>query len=107
MHSSPIKLSRYDIHTGDAVFNLGYPGWRELFDCGKVISSSDKYFISSSSVIGGCSGSGVINIYGELVGILWGGYIADDGPSIITHIGKIREFLKSIDYLKKEVILVK
>jgi len=111
MHKTAIKMAKWNISVGQSVYTLGYPGWNELYNCGVVMSSNNKCFISSSKAIGGCSGSGVINIRGELVGILWGGYVAenkkDDEFSIITHIELIRDFLKSINYLKEEVILVK
>jgi len=111
MHKVAVKMAKWNISVGQSVYNLGNPGWFERYTCGVVISSNQIGFISSSSAIGGCSGSGVLNIQDELVGILWGGYVAekfgDEEPSLITHIESIRDFLKSIDYLKEEVILVK
>ena len=111
MRKTAIKISKSNIAIGETAYSLGWPKEYSMYNCGKVIASNKKTFVSNFSVIKGCSGSGVINARNELVGILWGGRTRNDGVgyvlSLTTNIREIRKFLKSIDYLKETSILVK
>lgn len=70
---NPIYISQFNAKKKDYVYFLGYPSRSRMFEIGIVYLSGIKnqYIVMNS--INGCSGSGVVNQKGELVGILWGG----------------------------------
>lgn len=111
IHKNRVKISRYNASAGSSIFTLGYPGLNEVYNCAKILSNGLRNVYSNAKVIPGCSGSGVINIRGELIGIIWGGYFDKEtkicSMSIFTNIESIRQFLKSINVLKEDLIYIK
>lgn len=69
----PIKFSTKNVNLGDFVFVFAYPPKHNPYiEVGTIKLKTFKYYYASLEVIGGCSGGGVFNVDGELVGVLWG-----------------------------------
>lgn len=103
-----ISLAKRNPKLLEKVFTLGYPYEKTLFNYGRVVLFRKHHLVMNFEVIGGCSGSGIINKRHELVGILWGGANLKMGSySIATSIKKIREFLKSIKVIEQTMFLIK
>lgn len=109
MHKNSVKLARYNVSMNQLAYSLSYTSTEEIFNCGRVISIGKKSYVTDKPIKVGCSGSGVINVRGKLIGVIWGGYSLNgkEISSIITNIKPIRDFLKSINFLKETSILVK
>ena len=94
---NPIYISQSNVKYYDYVYFLGYSK-KQIFELGLLIfgTGNNQYAILRS--IGGCSGAGIINQKGELVGILWGGgeinwFNQKLEMSVFTPIEKIKPFL--------------
>lgn len=111
-HKQAIKIAKYNITDNQRIYVLGYPSFLEVFSCGNVLTTRTKDFVTSNKLCYGVSGGGAVNFLGELNGIAWGIYTKDINlmcgkKAIITHIEPIRKFLESIEFFKKDMILVK
>jgi len=73
---NPVKISNYNANKLDYVYFLGYPN-KEMFEIGIILWNGIKEQTTVMNSIPGCSGSGVVNQKGELIGILWGSYNID------------------------------
>jgi len=91
-NKNAVKLSANN-KIGDLVFHLGYPSSGELFSMGEITKITLKNIYATFISIPGCSGGGVFNNSGELVGILWGG-VGED--SAFESIKDVRSFLSQI-----------
>lgn len=94
-YRNPVKLALYNASNNNTIYFLGYPNLKEYFKTGLLKLSVGSTSYISSPAINGCSGAGVINERGELIGILWGtGKIFGIKYSMITPIEPIRIFLR-------------
>jgi len=96
----PARLAITEPNLGDDLIHVGYPSL-ELFDSiGKLLRTSKDWHWSSVKSIAGCSGGGVYNIKGELVGILWGGLLFSN-ISIYEPLEDIYKFwIKTKEYIR-------
>lgn len=84
---TPLRLNTHGISEGEPVYALGAPmGIYPCISDGIVMKSSHidngvDFFLSNFHSIGGNSGGPVLNSYGELMGIVVGGYV--DGANTI------------------------
>lgn len=98
-YSSPTPIARYNPRKNDDVYILGYTLFQEIYNCSKIIGIGSEHFYTDATIYPGCSGSGIINEYGELIGILYGHY--SNGKSIFVNLYSIKRFLRSIKYKGK------
>ena len=98
---NPVKIAKANARKGDLVYYLGYPKLAEKYEVGIVtwyeIKNQYMYMVSTK----GCSGAGIVNKKGYLVGILWGGtngtiYGVQAGIVVMTPIERIKPFLVKI-----------
>ncbi len=111
MHKNPVKIAKNNARVNESVYSLGYVRTEVIYNCSVIIDKGIKHFYSDAVIKHGCSGSGVINSRGELVGIVWGGRMfpsdIEKGTAIVTNIKPIRRFLTKIKVLKHNTILIK
>ncbi len=106
----PLKINRHGITEGEPVYAIGAP--MGIFPCisdGIVMKSSHHdndvdYFLSNFHSIGGNSGGPVLNAYGELMGIVVGGFA--DGPNSIDTV-ILADHLEGLDRSNPESISTK
>ena len=79
----------------ERVFVLGFPSFMPLtFSSGSLIGNDELgEFGTTISVLGGNSGSPVLNKYGNVVGVIWGARIEGAGWAVIVSLDYIKEFL--------------
>jgi len=71
-NKTPAPLALYNSEIGDKVYHFAYPNWQPFSSIGQIIKvNNDWQFIYMESHHG-CSGGGVFNSKGEVIGILWG-----------------------------------
>jgi len=89
----PVTISPNNIILSSRVYHLGYPRSKELFTNGIVsfITNDDCYAIIKTKP--GCSGGGIFNTMGELVGIVWGSNGL--GTAVFESLKNIKQFLQS------------
>jgi len=90
-------LAQFNSYIDEQVHHAGYPEEHFYISTGKVHrnASNDSYVFMESR--GGCSGGGIFNNEGELVGVLWGGYDTfKDKMTLYESVNKIRTFLAEI-----------
>lgn len=68
-------LSEWEAFIGEDVHHVAYPSGVIYKASGKVSRNSKDHQYLDFKAIGGCSGGGVFNDDGELVSVLWGGYM--------------------------------
>lgn len=87
----PIKLATKEAKLRELVFVFAYPPKHDPYiDVGIVNLKTGKNHYAKLKVFGGCSGGGVYNIKGELVGVLWGS-VGD--MMIFTPVSEIKNIL--------------
>ena len=91
----PIQLASY-VTVGQTIYHLGYPSGKEYYKLADVDTITTGNIYTKAISIPGCSGGGVFNEYGELVGILWGG---NKEISATVSLRYIKKFLRNFDYL--------
>lgn len=96
--TTPIELNNQNANILSKIYTLGYPANNERYSIGKILLKIGDSFYSNASVISGCSGSGVINDKGQLIGILWGGNQIDTMSAYIE-ISHILKFLNQINVI--------
>jgi|GEM_PF-1694010 len=107
---TPLKLNTHGINTGEPVYAIGAP--MGIFPClsdGIVMKSLHHdgdvdYFLSNFHSIGGNSGGPVLNAYGELMGIVVGGFA--DGPNSIDTV-ILADYLDDMDRSNPTSIMTK
>jgi len=94
-----VTVAEVQPERGDTVFHIGYPDF-ELFESwGSVLRDTNDWQWASLESKGGCSGGGVYNTRGELVGILWGGFpfkpisIYEPVVDIKIFMGKVNQYI--------------
>jgi len=103
------RLAKRNSRKGERILMVGRPGLVVKYpQKGKVVFYNNSWGFAQLKSLGGCSGSGIFNYEGELVGILWGTYTEqmddsffsiDDGVSIsiFEPLTDIKRFLKKIN----------
>lgn len=96
----PIKIgseiAKNNAKVGSELYGVGYPNLNLFIIHGKVFLKGIHDHYAKMIVISGCSGGGLYNDNGELVGIVWGNY--NLGLTIYEPISQIRKFLKEVKY---------
>jgi V8-like Glu-specific endopeptidase len=77
----------------DIVFLVGYPDNKLFIESGYITHSTKDWQFSTANSISGCSGGGIFNESGELIGIIWGS-IPSDNVSIFEPISDVKKFLE-------------
>lgn len=97
-HKAPAILATTQLKNKDILYHVGYPGiGRTKFPSkGYVVRTSDSKQLTTTLVKPGCSGGGVFNTKGELVGIAVGMYMKDQ-ISIIEPLSDVIKFLDTIN----------
>lgn len=84
----------------DELYHVGFPSGVVYKASGTLTRITDDWQMYDFRAIPGCSGGGVFNKYGQLVGVLWGSYrgASDDSPikSIGEPLKDIKRFLKLV-----------
>lgn len=67
-------MAEKDAVIGDEVHHVAYPNGIMYSKSGKVSRNTNDWQFYDFKAIGGCSGGGVFNENGDLIGALWGGF---------------------------------
>lgn len=87
-----VVFSPTDAKKHDIVYIFGYPsGDTPYIKIGYINLKSRDWQFAKIESIKGCSGGGVYNVKGELVGILWGG---NGDRTVLEPISDVKNFLK-------------
>lgn len=96
---SVAKMAYIDANIDEVVHHVAYPNGIIYKASGKITRENNDWQFVNFKSIGGCSGGGVFNNRGSLIGVLWGGYpmAPKDAPikSIIEPIEDVRMFLRT------------
>ena len=95
------KLAKYNSIIGDNVYHIGYPRFSEYYSEGIVNLKTKDHYYAILDIIPGCSGGGVWNDKGDLVGIAWGGMslggmFSSKTLAVFEPIEDVYRFLRSI-----------
>lgn len=92
------KFARNDAKLDEELHHIGYPAGRQYMSTGALTRITKDWNFASFESIPGCSGGGVFNSRGELVGVLWGGYTGAKPPyvTIFEPLSDVREFLETV-----------
>ena len=95
---TPAKLATKSVNLGEAVYHIGYPNWNEEIykAVGNVSRKTKDWVWAELTSRGGCSGGGIFNAEGKLVGILWGG-LTFEPITIFEPLEDIKIFLEKIN----------
>jgi len=94
------KLATKNAEIGETIYHAGYPNWKLYKASGKVLKITEDWQLLDLSVLPGCSGGGVFNEDGKLLGILWGAFMFEP-TAIMEPIEDINKFLHNIKlYIK-------
>jgi len=86
-------------------FPTGYPKFKPYLSSGEVIRTTDDWYWTDMMSESGCSGGGIFDDDGHLVGILWGGYKTKGKDiSIFEPIEDIDAFLTNFSSLTEGLI---
>lgn len=69
---TPATLSNYIPHSKDRITGIGYPKGELYITKGKIFLETLDYQMTRMEIVSGCSGGGVFNEDGELIGIILG-----------------------------------
>jgi len=105
-NKTPVKFAKYEAYIGEKIYHVGYPNWLEYRTEGVVAKKLNDYHFAIMSVMSGCSGGGIFNKDGELVGILWGSMRLGPGglfskgvkASIYEPLSDVKKFLKKVGH---------
>lgn len=99
MNKKPIKFPKEKQYVFDEIYHIGTPNNKLYFRKGKTILQSSKQDIAILKVIPGCSGGGVYNIKGELIGIA----TATSGPlGFYESVREVMYYIANIKLTKQE-----
>jgi S1-C subfamily serine protease len=88
-----IRMGDHDPALGEAVYNMGFPSGTQVISRGHWSGrdpQNDNYGVCSVVVRGGSSGSPILNMRDELVGILVATYRGGDSISFVANIEHVR-----------------
>ena len=69
-NKTPIRLSNYLPKSGDKIVAIGFPGSNLYITKDSIFVQTPKEQYAWLEIISGCSGGGVYNTHGELIGIM-------------------------------------
>lgn len=101
-----VTIAKTPVKKDDTVFIYGYPKGDPFIRLGKVMFSNNDHQLARLEVIPGCSGGGVYNEKGELVGIVWGKLI-NEKTAFFEPLKDVKRFLIEANLVKSYSILVK
>lgn len=87
---------------GDIIYHIGYPSITgEYLRYGNIVRQTNDHMYAEMNIISGCSGGGVWNQNGELIGIVWGGlgvggFHSSKSFAIFEPISDIYKFLNTL-----------
>lgn len=93
-----INFSKVEPKEGNKLYILGYPNFIEYIAEGEFFKKGRESDYADITAIPGCSGGGVFNGNGELVGILWGGIDIKDYHILCYE--PLRDILKFLESIK-------
>ena len=96
---TPARLSNYIPHSKDRIAGIGYPKDELYITKGKIFIETLNYQIAKMKVVKGCSGGGVFNEDGELIGIILG-YVPYLNISVIVKLQDLHKFIAVNKLLK-------
>lgn len=98
-YKKPVKFADANIYKGEQVFHIGYPDLSKYEVDGIVYLPKGDSHYAKMTVISGCSGGGLFNKYGELVGVVWGSLSLnwDKNLTIYEPLSDITKFIKDIN----------
>ena len=88
----PIKLAETSALPLTVVFHIGYPTGDIYLSVGYIELRTKDWQFAKLLVQHGCSGGGIYNEEGQLVGILWG--MLNDGRSILEPLSDVKKFIE-------------
>jgi len=99
-NKTPVKIAQ-DAKINQSVYHIGYPPSGELISNGYISSITSQNGYTDLYSIGGCSGGGIFDIEGNIVGTLWGG---NKTLTVFEPLNDIKSFLNiiGINYDTKE-----
>jgi len=96
----PANLAYRPLRKGDKTYLIGYPSTVRYTTQGTMILKTRDWVIYDMKVIPGCSGGGIFNDYGQLVGVIWGAYINVERENPMKSLGEgiedVRTFLRKV-----------
>lgn len=100
----PVEMAKSSIDIEEQVHHIGFPsGYPDIksFSASGIVSrKSTDWGIARMKSINGCSGGGIFNDNGELVGVLWGGYrVQNTDITLFEPLEDINNFLTDINRL--------
>lgn len=94
------KISEWSAYIGETVHHVSYPSGVIYKVTGKVTRYSNDWQFLDFRAKPGCSGGGIFNTDGELVSVLWGGYMNPDPKAplkvVAEPLSDITSFLNTI-----------
>lgn len=105
MAGAPIPLAAHDPAIGEAVYNLGFPSGTRMLSLGYWAGrdpQNENLGACSLVVRGGSSGSPVLNMRDQLVGILVAGYRNGDSIAFVANIEQVRFALVKARLIKAD-----
>ena len=91
-YKSPVTLANSNSQRGDWIVGIGYPKNRLFISFGNLTIITSDWQIVQIHMIKGCSGGGIFNKDGELIGILWGSFF-DETFGIFERLEDIHKFV--------------
>jgi S1-C subfamily serine protease len=92
------KFSSFSANIGESIYHVSYPDEILFVSEGKIYRQTPKNDYAYLDSIHGCSGGGIFNKYGEVIGVLWGGYnTRKDSVTIMVPLREINDFLDEIE----------
>ena len=67
-------MGTFDLKVEEMAYHLSYPNFTNYYKSGTMFRYNHDWQFLNFKAIGGCSGGGIFNSAGEVVGVLWGGF---------------------------------
>ncbi len=95
-NKEPMVLAKYKALQGYKVYVFGQPGFTKIHSVeGTILRYSEDWGYMNIKVIPGCSGGGVFDEEGKLVGVVWGGLLGDS-IGIFEPLDDVKSFINRI-----------
>ncbi len=89
---TPVKLSNYIPHAKDKITGIGYPKGELYITKGIIFLETLEHQMAKMEIKLGCSGGGVFNEDGELIGIMLG-HVPYFNVSMLTKLQDLHKFI--------------
>jgi len=90
---SVATIGSIGLKVGEMAYHVSYPNFEKYYRKGVMFRYNHDWQFLRFKAIGGCSGGGVFNEKGELVGVLWGGF----NYNPITIIEPLKDVIKFLE----------